>query len=220
MWYFVLIVFGFWNGVLAADDKCSGEPIHQCFPDRSDADDIPGSAEELRQLCSYLRNTLRCLEGLKEDCGFDRRDQQGMDLVGDFVGATCQEGSRLHTQIADNMACLKEVIEHDGEFCGSVIRNSMSALKDHLEDKESSRDEEELDTLHDCLFIALQANCFLAQVTNKCGNEAKEASLDVIDRTGILKDECPANISVEIEEMLEILAMGMQEDIYVKDLLN
>ncbi|GIX97318.1 uncharacterized protein CDAR_427281 [Caerostris darwini] len=220
MWGLLLVIFGVWNGVLAADDKCSDEPIGQCFPDRGDVDDIPGNAEELRQLCSYLRTSVRCVEGVKEECGLDNYDQQRMDLLGDFVRATCQEGSRLNTQISDNMPCLKEVIDNDSQLCSSLTRNSMRALKDHLESKKASRDEEEIETLYDCLFSSLQANCFLAQVSNKCGNEAKEASLELMDRTGILKDQCPASMRVEIEEMLEILAMGIQEDIYVKDLFD
>ncbi|GIX97301.1 hypothetical protein CDAR_427191 [Caerostris darwini] len=219
MWGLLLVIFGVWNGVLAADAKCSEDPTSQCYPDRGDVDDIPGNSEELRELCSYLRNMVSCLESVKEDCGLDKYDQQRLDMFGDFVRSTCQEGSRLNTQIADNLPCLKEVIEHDAVFCSRVRRNSMRALKDHLEGKESSMDEKELDTLYDCLFTTLKANCFLSQVSNKCGNEAKEASLEVMDRIGTLTDGCPASIRVEIEEMLEILEMGILEDIYVKDLL-
>ncbi|GIX67164.1 uncharacterized protein CEXT_101441 [Caerostris extrusa] len=194
--------------------------IHQCFPGRGDVDEIPGNAEELRQLCSYLRNTVSCLESLKEDCFFDNYDQKGMDLLDNFVRSVCQEGSRLHTEISDNIHCLKEVIRNDGEFCGSVVRNSMSALKDHLEGKKSSRKIVEFYTLKDCLYTALKANCFLSQVSNTCGNEAKDAALEVLERTGFLRDDCPASLHVEIEEMLEILVTEMQEDIYVNDVLN
>ncbi|GIX97312.1 uncharacterized protein CDAR_427251 [Caerostris darwini] len=192
MWGLLLVIFGVWNGVSAAYVKCSGESIHQCFPGRGDVDEIPGNAEELRQLCSYLRNTVSCLESLKDDCFFDNYDQKGMDLLDDFVRSVCEEGSRLHTEIANNMACLKEVIRHDGEFCGSV----------------------------DCLYTALKVNCFLAQVSNTCGNEAKDAAIEVMDRTGFLRDDCPASLHVEIEEILEILVTEMQEDIYVNDVLN
>ncbi|GIX67156.1 hypothetical protein CEXT_101401 [Caerostris extrusa] len=121
--------------VLARDENCSDQRLHGCFPDRGDAASFPGTEEELRQLCSYLRNGVRCLEDVKEDCGLESHDQERMEIVGDFTRAICQEGSRLYTNIVENLACLKERIENDFGLCRTITINNLMSLHEHLEDK-------------------------------------------------------------------------------------
>ncbi|GIX97320.1 uncharacterized protein CDAR_427291 [Caerostris darwini] len=218
MFVYAFIFLGLW-GVLATDENCSDQRLHGCFPDRGDVASFPGTEEELRQLCSYLRNGVRCLENVKEDCGLESHDQERMEIVGDFTRAICQEGSRLYTNIVENLACLKERIENDFGLCRTMTINNLMSLHEHLEDRRSPKSPDRLHQFYSCLYVSLEGNCFLVQAFKKCGVDAKDTALEVLDRAGIYIEQCPTSLRLEIEEMLEILALGNRDDIFVKDLL-
>ncbi|GIX67162.1 hypothetical protein CEXT_101431 [Caerostris extrusa] len=101
MWYFVLIVFGFWNGAFSANQTCIENLGYACSNYRMIPNEFPGTEDELKEPCTELESIKRCLMERLNECDSNNYDDLVMarsDLPGLIATLTeiCQEDTELH----------------------------------------------------------------------------------------------------------------------------
>ncbi|GBN11005.1 hypothetical protein AVEN_111175-1 [Araneus ventricosus] len=130
----------------------------------------------------------------------------------------------LHLKLLDvvqNLPCLKDIFQHAEEQCQGFTRNAINHLYEQVVNSGSENaDVNHVYRVFDCLCVAVQAHCFVTETVQKCGSRAKDAVLEIMGKSRLVEEECPASVQREVLELLNVLALATEEEIHVNRLLG
>ncbi|GIY42064.1 uncharacterized protein CEXT_508641 [Caerostris extrusa] len=189
--------------------------------------DIPSTATQLEDACSNLENYKDCMMERLRACGSDNFDALAAgnkDLSRLIATSTeiCQKDSPLHTSYVQNIACMKATIEADFrvQSCRDYTKKALEYLDDPIERKNTKNDDNHFFTYSYCLRPLFVINCYATKSLRECGPEAKDLAIELIQKAGSVDEQCPANIRIDILDLLQTLESETQEEMYVKRLLT
>ncbi|XP_055949812.1 uncharacterized protein LOC129984066 [Argiope bruennichi] len=220
MWIYFLIILGLCNG--AYSSLCRRKASEACLLGEEDFQVIPRNENELKDLCNFAKTTLQCAVDFVDKCGKRNFDLFHFNYakVGKLMDATvdiCLPTSELHSRVVQILSCAKGILQNDEELCQERSREAIISLEKVLGDNKAEK--RRLHQQHDCLLPVLSANCFLVQITSKCGSEARDTAVDVMEKTGLLDSVCREHNREDALQLLEIVRFLTKEEIYVKQLL-
>ncbi|GIY33410.1 uncharacterized protein CEXT_524191 [Caerostris extrusa] len=216
----VFIILGTFGGVLSSRNVCRRPASVVCFSEADQLEKFPINEKELDQTCSVIRTTFECLQDYAEKCGLENVNvlQTSGGKLRNYAAIAmmiCRKGTLLHSNVVRSLPCLKEIVEQGGQQCREYTRNAFNHLYEHVQ----RNSDENNNVIFDCLFPAIEANCLVTQTSNRCGSAAKDAVLEIMDMAEVLQ-ECPAELRSKVLDLMEILSLITEEEVYVRGLLE
>ncbi|XP_055949809.1 uncharacterized protein LOC129984063 [Argiope bruennichi] len=227
MWVFVLIAFGFMNGVFS-ESVCENKVAMACPLSAILEKSLPGTEEELTKSCLFLEKTKKCMINFLKKCNGAEYDENSImeggstkDTLRLLKVATevCKKDSDLHSRFVQNMSCLKKVsddINEDQNCDGLGIQGSSIAktkLK-YIVDRIIRSD------IHECKRVLSDMNCFLSRYFDECGGRAKDTAVELIQKGGSLDEQCPRDIRRHVLRLFNLWAKETGKNVYVHELFS
>ncbi|CAL1297025.1 unnamed protein product [Larinioides sclopetarius] len=222
MLVYILFIFGPWIGVIGTNRICDTPISIECvIPRDIPTLRIPQTVEDVNRLCPATSQYLNCLKDYADECGYENVHQHFSEdtyqSIKDLVRDVCQNDSRLHLDIVENIACISESQDQFENDCLENLLDKLEILKQFIHNKQQDgtydepRFSEKLWLRMNCVTQSLTVSCFSSQVSRRCGTAARDAVVEVVARSKGLKLVCPPVIGERINELLRILDLGMEE---------
>ncbi|CAL1297024.1 unnamed protein product [Larinioides sclopetarius] len=207
---------------MGTDGTCDIPSDEACnIPREVQGIEIPQTAEDVNRLCLETSQCLNCLKDYADKCGYKNVHQLFTEdfyqSLKDLVKNVCQNESRLHSTLVENISCISESQEQFEDDCGEDLSDKLETLKEYIRKEriEETHDDPnftmELWMRMNCVTQSLAVSCFSSLVSRKCGMNARDAVVEVVARSKGLKQTCPPVIGEEINELLRVLNLGTEE---------
>ncbi|GIY19084.1 uncharacterized protein CEXT_761101 [Caerostris extrusa] len=227
MWYFVLIVFGFWNGAFSANQTCIENLRWTCRNIHMIPNELPGTEDELKESCSELENNKRCLMERLLECGSNNYDdlevaRSDLPRMINTLTEICQEDTELHASYVQHMACIKRFVSANNEkqFCRDYTTSAMVYLRGPIQRKKLEDELDYRNKFSQCLVPLLSMNCFVTYISGSCEHGAGKMSIELIQKAGSVAEQCPASIRIDVIDLLKALESATEEQMFVMRLIT
>ncbi|GIY60198.1 uncharacterized protein CEXT_248971 [Caerostris extrusa] len=201
------------------EDACQRKCSEVCTSRYPTPQEVPETAEGLKNVCGYFSDIMPCIKEFVDKCGTLNADLFRGYVLDESIGniiettkAVCRPGSKIHKVIVEKLSCLKEVSEGEAQYCQQKEANTLRLLREHL----GSEDLSPFRHVKKCLFPALSMNCYVGEIYRKCGSDAKDASLEFLEKFKILTNDCRKTLHPEFLMLLDLVKMLTKEEIYVR----
>ncbi|GIY61390.1 uncharacterized protein CDAR_541641 [Caerostris darwini] len=224
MWILGIIILGVSCGVIQAQHAmCRQSDTDRCLPS-GPLTSFPVTEEELEEACAFYRRFLACIVEYRDNCGFRKietvyTENGKLDMLIDTHREICQPTTSLHSSFVANLPCFEDIYENDFTLCQERTSGYIHRLHSTLASKKSSSNNS-LFKMYDCLFIILHTNCFAVQANERCGSRARNIVLEIIEKLGLVQEDCLEIMYDDVVEAMEILEFLTNEKIYVKKFLE
>ncbi|GIX97306.1 uncharacterized protein CDAR_427221 [Caerostris darwini] len=223
MWYFVLIVFGFWNGAFSENQNCIKNLRDACNNHRMVPKELPRTEDELKASCSKFENIKRCLMRRLNMCGSDndydlRIARSDFPRMIETLTEICQEDTELHASYVRHMACIKIFVSSNNksQICQDYENEVMDYLRGPIQRKQLQDDEEYRYKISQCLVQLLSMNCFITYISDTCGYRAGNMTIEIIQKATSIAEQCPSSIRIDVIDLLNAFESATEEIMYVK----
>ncbi|CAL1297013.1 unnamed protein product [Larinioides sclopetarius] len=219
MWILALTLFISWNGVFGSSDICKERVSTACLISSS-RPSFPETEEELDSVCLTVQRQLQCIRNYAETCGIEGLDiAEGneIEVYSEVLAEVCRKDTQLHSNVVQNLPCLKDIFQHVRQQCQGFTRNAINHLYEQVVNLgNENSDDNHVYGVFDCLYVAVKAHCFVTQTVEKCGSRAKDAVLEIMEKAKLVEEECPDSVQKEVLELLNVLALATEEEVHVK----
>ncbi|XP_055949811.1 uncharacterized protein LOC129984065 [Argiope bruennichi] len=220
MWTLIAVLLISWNGVFGTSDICNERVSSVCLSSSS-RPSFPETEEELEKVCQILLTAFRCVRNYAERCEIETAEVKEIETFSEALTEICREDTLLHSNVVQNLPCLKDIFQHAEQQCQGFTRNAINHLYEQVMNAGNANgDENHVYRVFDCLFVSIQAHCFVTQTVEKCGSRAKDAVLEIMEKSRLVDEECPGSVQKEVLELLNVLALATEEEVHVKRLLG
>ncbi|GBN88649.1 hypothetical protein AVEN_184515-1 [Araneus ventricosus] len=225
----ILLILGTWNGVMGTDDICNIPSYRACaIPEETR--NFPKTEEDINRQCPYVAQHLECLKDYADKCGYENVHQEFSEekhqTLKNLVEDICQKDSQLHLRIVQNIGCISELMDNFQNECREYLRNKTAMLRQYTRNKEVEENYDESTYNVElwrpflCVTESLGVACFASEASKRCGSDTRGLVLELVARSGSIKEACPPVVGDRINELIRLLELEIEEERLLNEIIN
>ncbi|GIY33403.1 uncharacterized protein CEXT_524131 [Caerostris extrusa] len=179
---------------------------------------FPQSEADIDRMCPLVLKFADCLKDYEDECGAEK-ERENVEKLIDLTNDICREDSQLRISLVANIACIENQINRSN--CNRKTRDDLEELKDYIEEIETEQNMfSDMWLDYQCLFVAMEIACYASDISQNCGKEAEDVSMEILIRGEHLDDYCPETSRESALEVMKMLDLELEEETDLKNIFS
>ncbi|GIX97330.1 uncharacterized protein CDAR_427341 [Caerostris darwini] len=226
MFIYAFLILVVWGGAIATDDICKDGGGGEMCRNLSEVGyfQFPQRVADIDRMCPLVLKFMDCLKDYEDKCGAEKiylinYSRRKVEALINLTNDICREDSPLRISLIANLNCMKNQIANHHSNCVDKIRDQLEKLEFYIQEFEQEQDmPSDMWLDYQCLYHALEIACYASDVSENCGKEAENVSMEILTRAEYLDDFCPQRSRESIIEVMKMLELELEDETDLKTL--
>ncbi|GIY33404.1 hypothetical protein CEXT_524141 [Caerostris extrusa] len=183
---------------------------------------FPQSEADIDRICPLVLKFADCLKDYEDECGAEKVDlinysREKVEKLIDLTNDICRKDSPLRISLLPNLACIENQVNRSN--CNRKTRDDLEELKDYIEEIETEQNMfSDMWLDYQCLYGAMEIACYASDISENCGKEAEDVSMEILIRTEYLDDYCEETTRESALEVMKMLDLELEVETDLKNI--
>ncbi|GIY33402.1 uncharacterized protein CEXT_524121 [Caerostris extrusa] len=226
MFIYALLILVLWGGATATDDKCEEGGGGQMCRKLTEVGyfQFPQSEADIDRMCPLVLKFLDCLKDYEDECGAEKVDlinysREQVEKLIDLTNDLCREDSQLRISLVSNLACIENRVNRSN--CYEETMDDLEKLKNYIREIETEQDTfSDMWLDYQCLYGAMEIACYTSDISENCGKEAEDVSMEILIRVEHLDDYCSETSHESAIEAMKMLDLELEVETDLKNIFS
>ncbi|CAL1296981.1 unnamed protein product [Larinioides sclopetarius] len=155
--------------------------------------EIPREKDVFNDLCLDMIESVKCLEEYDLKCA-EQKQRRLMEPrryanISSVLSEICEEGSPLNEVVTSNLKCFNETFSNTN--CRLEKEDFLDSFKEDVTLDEFTESIGFVPERIHCIAELRLLGCLLEDISRNCGQRARNATVEFIQRTSFAVDKCP-----------------------------
>ncbi|GIX97328.1 hypothetical protein CDAR_427331 [Caerostris darwini] len=227
MFIYAFLILVIWGGAIATIDKCekgNGGLICSKLTGVGYLQ-FPQSEADIDRICPIVLKFADCLKDYEDECGAEKVDlinysREKVEKLIDLTNDICREDSPLRISLIANLFCIENLFNRSN--CYEETLEDLEKLKVYIREIELSK----ICFLtcgliiSACKYGAMEIACYASDISENCGKEAEDVSMEILIRTEYLDDYCEETTRERALEVMKMLDLELEVETDLKNIFS